>query len=170
VAIYEIVADQVKGPQETDAVEYHDIELPQDACAAGQVWPFGVQSAPVTTTSQNPYASGLVTGMRVVSATVRKPTFQELPLITWEPALAAQSYEIELSHRVYPWVAVRKQTSVVTSAVLPLTKTDKGLWYYRVRGINPNLPGSAQKLDLVEAGCDPHQRRPLRRRQVAFAA
>jgi hypothetical protein len=43
-------------------------------------------------------------------------------------------------------VAVRKQTSVVTSDVLPLAKTDKGTWYYRVRGINPNLPGSAQKL------------------------
>jgi hypothetical protein len=128
------------------ALEYHDLALPQDACADGQVWPFGVQSAPVTTTSQTPYASGLVSGMRVVSATAPRPKFQNLPLITWEPAMAAQTYEVELSRHVYPWVALHKQTSVVTSAVLQLTNKDMGLWYYRVRGINPNLAGPAQKL------------------------
>jgi hypothetical protein len=128
------------------ALEYHDLAQAQDVCAAGQVWPFGIQSAPVTTTSDNPYVSGVVNGMRVVSATVRRPTFQSLPLITWQPALAAQSYEVEVSQRAYPWVAVHKQTSVVTSAVLPLTAKDKGIWYYRVRGVNPNLPGPAQKL------------------------
>ena len=34
----------------------------------------------------------------------------------------------------------------MTSAVLPLNKTDLGVWYYRVRGVNPNLSGPAQKL------------------------
>jgi hypothetical protein len=51
---------------------------------------------------------------------------------------------------VYPWVAAKKQTSVVTSAVLPLSKSDRGVWYYRVRGLNPNLVGPAQKLTWSE--------------------
>ena len=38
-----------KGIQDSDKVEYHDTALPQDVCAAGQVWPFGIQSAPLTT-------------------------------------------------------------------------------------------------------------------------
>ena len=128
------------------SLEFHDMALPQDLCAAGQVWPFGMQSSPVTTTSQTPYASGLVNSSRVVSAAKPTPSFRELPVITWEPALAAQSYDIELSRHVYPWVAVKKQTSVVTSAVLPLSKSDRGVWYYRVRGVNPTLVGPAQKL------------------------
>ncbi|MBV8395223.1 MAG: hypothetical protein JO064_03070, partial [Actinobacteria bacterium] len=70
----------------------------------------------------------------------------ELPLVTWEPAIGAESYEIQLSRHLYPWVAAKSVTSVVTSAVLPLAKTDHGTWYYRVRGVNPNLPTGAQKM------------------------
>ena len=47
-------------------------------------------------------------------------------------------------------VAAKKLTSVVTSAVLPLSKSDRGVWYYRVRGLNPNLVGPAQKLTWSE--------------------
>jgi hypothetical protein len=133
-------------PVDVSSVTYQDLALPQDSCEAGQVWPFGVQSTPLTTAFKNPYVSGVTTGTRVVSATRRAPTFQSLPLITWKPASAARTYEIELSRHAYPWVAVKTQTSVVTSAVLSLTRKDKGVWFYRVRGINPNLIGPAQKL------------------------
>jgi hypothetical protein len=139
-------ADPAGAPADP-AIEYHDTELPQDACAAGRVWPFALRSAPVTTAAgATPYASGLVTGQRLVAAAKRTPKFVQLPLITWKPAIGAQSYEVELSHDRYPWVAIKKQTSVVTSAVLPLTKSDVGTWYYRVRGVNPNLPANAQKM------------------------
>jgi hypothetical protein len=131
---------------EATPVEYHDTELPQDACAAGQVWPFGVQSTPVTTAAETPYASGVVAGMRVVSAARRSPAFLELPLVSWQPALAASSYEIELSRKLYPWKAVHSQVSVVNSVVLNLRKQDVGTWYYRVRGVNPDLVGPAKKL------------------------
>jgi hypothetical protein len=142
----EIVADPTKGRQPGDAMEYHDVDLPQDLCAKGQVWPFGVQSAPVTTTSQTPYASGVVKGNRVVSAAVRRPSFEELPVVTWQPALGAQTYELQLSRKAYPWKTVRSASSVVTSAVLPLAKRDVGTWYYRVRGLNANLVGPAKFL------------------------
>ena len=138
-------ADPTKGVQDSDKVEYHDTALPQDVCAAGQVWPFGIQSAPLTTSSQTPYISGLLAG-RLTSAARTAPRFSELPLITWQPAIGAQSYEIELSRKSYPWKAVRKQTSIVTSAVLNLTRSDVGTWFYRVRGVNPNLVAGAQKM------------------------
>jgi hypothetical protein len=146
VAAQAIVADPVLGPTDGDLVEYHETELPEDTCARGRVWPFGLRSAPATTTSTTPFASGLTAGKRLVAAAGRTPRFVAAPLVTWTPALGAQSYEIELSRHLYPWVAVKKQTSVVTSAVLGLTKNDRGTWYYRVRGVNPNLPANAQKM------------------------
>ena len=82
----------------------------------------------------------------MTSAARTSPRFSELPLITWQPAIGAQSYEIELSRKAYPWKAVRKQTSIVTSAVLNLTRSDVGTWFYRVRGVNPNLVAGAQKM------------------------
>jgi hypothetical protein len=124
---------------------YRDLELPQDACAAGRVWSFGMQSMAVTTNQAAPLASGLQ-GSRVVSAAARQPAFVQLPVVTWEPALGAQSYELQLSRRPYPWKTVIKQVSVVPSATLNLTKDNVGLWYYRVRGINANLPGTAIKM------------------------
>jgi len=146
VAIVPVVTDPEADPS-TAKLEYHDLTLPQDACAAGQVWQFGMQSLPVTTTdSQTPYASGVGNGTRVVAAATKRPAFRELPLVTWKSARAADTYEIELSRQIYPWKAVKKTTSVVTSVVLPLAQSDKGVWYYRVRGVNPNLTGPAQKL------------------------
>jgi hypothetical protein len=127
-------------------LEYHDMALPQDLCAAGEVWPFGMQSAPLTTTANTPFISGLAGGTRVVSAASQRPSFQELPVITWKPAMSAVSYEVQLSRKLYPWGTARSVTSVVPSAVLPLKRKDVGTWYYRVRGVNPNLVGPAQKL------------------------
>lgn len=150
VAAQAVAADPLLGAQADDAVEYHETEMPQDACARGRVWPFGIRSAPVTATSTTPFASGLTAAKRLVTAARRTPQFVALPLVTWLPALGAQSYEVELSRHAYPWVAVKKQTSVVTSAVLGLTRNDRGTWYYRVRGVNPNLPALAQKMTWSE--------------------
>jgi hypothetical protein len=147
VYIDDIFADGASSSDPGDSLEYHDAELPQDACKAGRVWPFALRSAPVTASARaTPYASGLSLSKRLVAAAGRNPSFVQLPLITWKPAIGAQSYEVELSRHTYPWVAAKKLTSVVTSAVLPLTKNNRGTWYYRVRGVNPNLPANAQKM------------------------
>ena len=151
VAAYEVVADPTKGPALADSLEYHDLSLPQDLCAAGQVWPFGMQSAPLTTTSSTPFVSGLVAGDRVVSAVTPKPSFRELPVVTWQAALGAQSYQVQLSRHLYPWSPIRSLASVVTSAVLPLSRQDVGTWYYRVRGVNSNLIGPAKNLAWSKA-------------------
>lgn len=131
--------------QDATGFVYRDLEQPQDACAAGRVWPFGMRSTPVLTSDRSPLASGIA-GVRVVSAATKRPAFDELPVIAWVPALGAQSYEIQLSRHLYPWVAAVRLVSVVPSVALPLTKADRGVWYYRVRGINGNLPGTADKL------------------------
>ncbi len=131
------------GDPSSAALSYVDLELPQDACAAGQVWPFGVQSTPVTTSSTTPLASGLVAATRVASAVSRVPGFQELPLVTWQPAAGAASYQVQVSRRLYPWKTSWSTATVATSVVLPLTKRSVGTWYYRVRGRNPDLPAAA---------------------------
>lgn len=122
-----------------------DLDLPQDECAAGHVWSFGMQSMAVTAQRSTPLASGLQ-GTRVVSSASRQPAFEQLPVITWVPALGAQSYEIQLSRHLYPWRAAISQTSVVPSVTLHLTKHAVGRWYYRVRGVNALLPGSSIKM------------------------
>jgi hypothetical protein len=144
---YEIFTPPAAAGDPSNALEYHDAELPQDACKAGRVWSFALHSAPVTTSAAaTPYASGLTNGHHLTAAARRVPSFVELPLITWKPAIGAQSYEVELSRHAYPWVAVKQQTSVVPSALLQLSTDDRGRWYYRVRGVNANLPANAQKM------------------------
>ena len=134
-------------PGPTDALEYHDTELPQDACSAGRVWSFSLRSAPVTASNgSKPYASGVTPGPRLLAASSPNPTFVKFPLVTWKPALGAESYEIQVSKHLYPWRIVDDTTSVVTSVVLPLSAKNRGTWYYRVRGINPDLPAHAQKM------------------------
>jgi hypothetical protein len=130
----------------TGDLVYRDAELPQDACAAGRVWSFGIQSMPVTKTENGgPFASGQ-NGSRVVSAATKTPSFVQLPVITWTPVLGAQAYEIQLSRRLYPWHTEVTQAAVVPSVTLKLTKQQSGTWYYRVRGINGYLPGTAIKM------------------------
>jgi hypothetical protein len=126
--------------------EYIDTELPEDACAAGRVWSFGKVSAPVATRTATPYVSGVVSGRRVTSAAHKLPRFRLLPLIAWQPALGAQLYDVEVSRTTYPWKPTIHQQTHATSLVLPLTKNQVGTWYYRVRGVNPNLPPNAQTM------------------------
>ncbi len=128
-------------------ITYQDAELAQDACRQNGAQPvsmsaFGMRSEPVTTTRSSPLASGLLGG-RVVAASSKQPSFEQLPVVTWTAVYGAQSYEIELSRKSYPWRTAVAQTSLVPSATLNLTKRQAGLWYYRVRGVNGNLPGSA---------------------------
>jgi len=126
--------------------EYIDTELPEDACAAGRVWSFGKVSAPVATRTATPFVSGMVSGRRVTAAAHKLPRFRFLPLIAWQPALGAQLYDVEVSRTTYPWKATIQQQTHATSLVLPLNKNQDGTWYYRVRGVNPNLPNNAQTM------------------------
>jgi hypothetical protein len=131
------------------SIVYKDLELPQDACAAGRVQRFGIASEPSLTAAQAPFATGLSSTGRLTSA-VKTSAFYGQPLVAWTPALGAGIYQVQWSKKRYPFVAeTDPRTSTKgfltssTSSVLPLTP---GTWWYRVRGLDYNLPTGVQQM------------------------
>ena len=135
-------------PKSSDQpVEYHDTAVPQDQCERGLGMSFGKISQPVVTTGTNtPWVSGLAPNGRVVASASKNPVVHDSPLVAWEPAVGATTYEVQLSHQKYPWNVTWSTTTPATSIVLPLGKSQTGWWWYRVRGINPALPQGAQEM------------------------
>ncbi len=121
---------------------WQDLELAQDACAAGRVARFGVSSQPSVTKSHTAYASGLSSTGKLISAT-KTNTYYGEPLVAWTPAPVADAYEVQWAKKVYPFTARGKRLTWDTSFVLPLKP---GTWYYRVRGYDFNLPTGAQEM------------------------
>jgi len=64
--------------------------------------------------------------------------FYGTPLVAWEPVNGAVEYEIQVSKTLSPWRTLGSLKTGATSALLQLPA---GRWYYRVRGLNPLLPG-----------------------------
>jgi hypothetical protein len=124
------------------AGKWQDLELAQDACAAGQVARFGVSSVPSLTQNHTPFASGLSSNGKLVSATATNKFYGE-PLVAWQPAPDATAYEVQWAKKSYPFRTRGKQLTYNTSYVLPLKP---GTWYYRVRGYDYNLPTGAQEM------------------------
>jgi hypothetical protein len=136
-------------------LEYRELELPQEACAAGRVMRFGKNSEPTLTRSLAPFASGLSPNGRLVSAVTSAPRFYGTPHVAWTPALGADVYEVQWSKTRYPFrpeIDPRSNTRGMllfeTSALLPLKP---GTWWYRVRGINYQLPTGAQQMSWSTA-------------------
>jgi len=115
------------------SIHYVDAEVPQDACAAQRRSSFGKESAPVTTSAGTPFVAGLAPSGRLLSSVGRKPTVYGAPLIAWQPAMAASSYQVQWSRTLYPWRPAGAKVTSATSTTLPLKP---GAWYYRVRGLN----------------------------------
>ena len=124
-------------------IQYWDVELPQDACAAGRVVGFGKQSSPVVAGTSTAFASGLSPDGRLVAARGSSPIFFGSPVVAWLPALGADTYQVEWSRKGYPWRALGRRTTQATAATLPLRS---GTWFYRVRGVNNLLPGAAKAM------------------------
>jgi hypothetical protein len=132
-------------------LEYRDLELPQDVCAAGRVMRFGKESEPSLTAAGELFASGLSSTGRLMSAASSSSKFYGNPLVAWTPAFGAYAYEVQWSKTRYPFRpqpdpqnqnALGTMTTG-TSAVLPLTP---GTWYYRVRGFNFSLRTGSQQM------------------------
>ena len=98
-----------------------ELDVPQDACTSGRVGTFRRTSDPaVTSKTHVPYAAGLSPGGRLLAATGARPRFYGTPLVSWQPALAATSYEVQWSKTSsFARVAGRVKTRA-TSAMLPL--------------------------------------------------
>jgi len=135
---YWTVVPVVLTQDESGAIQYHDAEVGQDACAAGRVQSFGKESAPVVTTSGTPYVAGLTPGGRLLASVGHQPVVYGTPLVAWQPAKAATGYQIQWSRKLYPWRPAGTKQTFSTSAVL---KLQPGKWYYRVRGLNAGALG-----------------------------
>jgi hypothetical protein len=131
------------------SISYVDAELAEDVCAAGRVQRLGISSQPSLTSGPAPFATGLSAGGRLASA-AKTSSFYGQPLIAWTPAFNADIYEIQYSKTQYPFrpeLDPRSSTkgflTFSTSDVLPLSA---GTWWYRVRGIDYNLPTGVQQM------------------------
>jgi hypothetical protein len=127
---------------DNDRIEYRDVELPQDRCEAGEVQGFRKTSEPVIE-NQNaiPYVSGRAGDGSVRPARARRPSFFEHVIVAWKPAPGARRYEIEWSRTASPW---RPTVERVTAGNAAQFKLAPGVWYYRVRGLDPTVPGTKQ--------------------------
>jgi hypothetical protein len=128
-----------------DSLRYFDAEPPQDACAAGRVVEFGKVSQPTTTSGSKPYASGLAPSGELVAARTATPSFYRAALIAWAPALGATAYEVQWSKTTYPWRSVGAPVYTAATSTL-LEGLTPGVWYYRVRGIDPYVPGPVKQM------------------------
>jgi hypothetical protein len=132
------------------SLRYVDAELAQDLCKLSPPQRLGISSEPsLTSAAQAPFASGLSSTGRLTSAATTS-TFYGSPLIAWTPAFNADIYEVQYSKTAYPFKPELDPRSKVkgfltfsTSDVLPLAA---GTWYYRVRGIDYNLPTGVQQM------------------------
>jgi len=122
---------------------YLDMELAQDACASGRVLGFGKSSPPAVTGQSAPFASGLSPTGKLVAAAKKTPKFYGTPLVAWLPIASAQAYEIQWSHKRYPWRTAGSQVTWSTALTLPVSA---GTWYYRVRGLDLFMTGSKPQL------------------------
>ena len=129
-------------------IEYRDAELPQDACANGRVMAFGKQSAPVVAGGSTAFASGLSPKGRLVASV--EP--QDVVLRSAARRLEARTRCRRLPGRMVeegiPVEGRRLVATQSTSALLPLKA---GRWFYRVRGVNALLPGSAKAMSWSTA-------------------
>jgi hypothetical protein len=126
-------------------IVYRDTELPQDMCqSVHRVLSFGQASPPVVTGQGTPFASGLSSAGRLVSAAGSQTSFYGRPLVAWRPVQGASQYQVEWSRSKYPWRKAGQSLTYGTAAMLPV---QPGTWWYRVRGINFFLPGTARAMD-----------------------
>ncbi len=127
-----------------ESITYRDAELAQSTCASGRIGTFGRVSKPIPTGSKKAYVTGLTAKGRMKSqAASHSPRVYGSPLVTWTPVLGAEAFEIQWSEKRYPFRAVGNLTTAATSATLSLQQRT---WYYRVRGLNLDMPTAAQKM------------------------
>jgi hypothetical protein len=124
-------------------IEYHDVRHPQDTCNQGSRVAFGKQSTPVVAGQGSPFASGLSPKGRLVAARGGQATFYGKPLVAWLPVQGAVEYEVQWSRSKYPW---RTSGSVKTAGTAAQLALNPGSWWYRIRAVNPYLPGKIKAM------------------------
>jgi hypothetical protein len=125
---------------------YQDAESPQDACEARRVMEFVRTGAPTTTSVTRPYASGLSAFGELVAARARVPSFYRAALVAWKPTMGATGYEVQWSKTRNPWRPASAAPVYTAATSMLLEGLSPGTWYYRVRGIDPYVPGPVKQM------------------------
>ena len=130
------------------AIAYHDMAVPQDSCQAGVGMSFGKVSQPVVTSSGTPFLSGVGpdgpdrrrSGPRTPSSSPRRSR-------PGSPVVGATEVPDRDVAVALP-VARRRSTSARRRLDRPAGDQvrRRASWYYRVRGVNENLPAGAQAM------------------------
>jgi hypothetical protein len=128
------------------ASEYQDLQSPQDACEAGRVMRFVKTTAPVVTSATLPFVSGLSPLGDLVAARTMQPSFYRAPLVAWEPVPGATAYELQWSKTRTPWRPASKTPVYTAGTSALLDDLGPGTWYYRIRGIDPYMPGPIKQM------------------------
>ena len=120
-------------------IEYRDVEIPQYACQAGDVQGFRKTSnAVIKSASGVPYASGQDSTGRVHTAGSGTPAFYSHVVVAWRHVPAAHAYQVRWSRHVAPWKTAVATTTPANAAQFQLAT---GVWYHRVRGVDPSIIG-----------------------------
>jgi hypothetical protein len=128
------------------SVQYFDAEVPQDACAAGRVAQFGKLSKPATASQARPYVSGLTPDGDLVAARSSVPSYYRSAVVAWTPAPGVTGYEVQWSKTKSPWKPASPTPFYTAGTSLLLDGLAPGTWYYRVRGIDPYVPGTVKQM------------------------
>jgi hypothetical protein len=132
-------------PVVKDGSNYQDAALPQDMCESGRVAELAKTSKPVVTSTTSPFVSGLSNHGRLVAAVSPRPSLYRAALISWLPAPGALGYEVQWSKTASPWKPAFAPVYTAATSLLADTLTP-GKWYYRVRGIDPYVPGPVKQM------------------------
>ena len=74
------------------------------------------------------------------------PSFFRAALVAWVPAPGATGYEVQWSRTKYPWKSASTTPFYTAATSVLLEGLEPGTWYYRVRGIDPYVPGPVKEL------------------------
>jgi hypothetical protein len=96
---------------------YQDAALPQDACESGSIMGFGKVSRPMVTTAGKPFVSGVAPTGRTVAAVGQHAEVYASPIVDWQPAVGATTYQVELSRTLYPWHVTKRACDDVVAIV-----------------------------------------------------
>jgi hypothetical protein len=130
----------------TTSSTYLDLQSPQDACEADRVMQFAKTTAPVVTSATRPYVSGLSPRGDLVAAQTMQPSFYRAPLVAWQPVPGATAYEVQWSKTRAPWRPASKTPLYTAGTSALLEDLAPGTWYFRVRGIDPYIPGPIKQM------------------------
>jgi hypothetical protein len=90
--------------------------------------------------------SGLAPAGELVAAQSARPSFYRAALIAWEPAFGATGYEVQWSRTHYPWRPASTTPYYTSATSMLLEGLAAGVWYYRVRGIDPYVQGPVKQM------------------------